>query len=86
MNSLPYDDAALRPQRATEATTNSRSLMPVADNDVIGSGPSLPGLHQVLEAHQEDCPLGAAVGGELHLFLPSAVGEVDHRVVARLGE
>src|SRR5262245_17100003 len=49
--------------------------MPVADLDVVGRGVALSGFEQLLEAHQVDGPLGAAVVHELHRLTPAFVSE-----------
>src|SRR4029453_6132707 len=66
-------------QPALRPTSRPTASMPVADHDVVRRGLALAGLDQLLEAHQVDRPLGAAVVHELHGLLPAFVPEQHDR-------
>src|SRR5258705_114300 len=74
------------PGALTLTSLTSRSSVPVADPDVVRAGLAFPGLHQRLQTHQENRPLGAAVVHELRWLLPVLVLEEDDGEVAFLPE
>src|ERR1700722_18993713 len=72
-------------QSSMPARRNVLSV-PIADPDIVGAGIALPGLHQRLQAHQKNRPLGAAVVHEFRRFSPTLMIEQDDGIVVFLFE
>src|SRR5262245_41709145 len=74
------------PTAERSAGEGSDGSVPVADLHVAGVGGALPGLEELLEAHEVRAPLGAAVVHELDRLTPALVLEEHDRVLVLLVE